>query len=259
MRSEVVTGELGSPTENGSRAHRTRNLLIDVAIVVVLCAHLGAFVMIRSAQTRYDGEAKDIARWAQSHGVDRLAWPADLRSSVPTLLDAGVTPVLVNQSETNAQQLVVNDTPVLVTRGDPHGFEEVTTDASSAGSLVATLIDLPAASSQALDVGQSVAVDYSLPYVYEPIGDSYPLKVGDPLRIPVTLAPGDHVFTTEAIDPEVLLTLTLERDARRGRPGHAGAQAHGTGGGTAGAPVHGRGPGDDAVHPADPGRPHRGG
>jgi hypothetical protein len=35
------------------------------------------------------------------------------------------------------------------------------------------------------------------------------LKVGDPLRVPITLAPGDYVLSTEVIDPEVLLTLTL--------------------------------------------------
>jgi hypothetical protein len=210
--SEVETGEEAepaAPTESRSPVHRARDLLIDVAIVAVLGAHLVAFVMIHSSQARYDGEAKDIARWAQSQGVSRVAWPAELRSAVPTLLDAGVTPVLVDASEINAQQLVVNDTPVLVTRGDPVGFDDVATDRTSAGSLVATLVDLRAASSHPLDVGQSAAVEYSLPYVYSPILDSYPLKVGDPLLIPVPLAPGDYVFTTEVFDPEILLTLTL--------------------------------------------------
>jgi len=117
-----------------------------------------------------------------------------------------------------AMTMEPGDTPVLVTRGAPHGFEDVTTDTTSAGSLVATLLDLGPASSQALDVGQSVAVEYSLPYVYQPIEDSFPLKVGDPLRIPVTLAPGDYVFTTEVIDPELLLTLTLSATPDGGAP-----------------------------------------
>ena len=107
-------------------------------------------------------------------------------------------------------QLVVNDTPVLVTRGDPSGFEDVTNDRTAAGSLVATLVDLDAASSDPLGVGQSVAVEYSLPYVYAPIQDSYPLVVGDPLQVPVTLAPGEYVFATEVFDPENLLALTLD-------------------------------------------------
>jgi hypothetical protein len=204
--------------EPSDRPHRVRNLVIDIAIVAVIGVHLIAFLAIRGSQARYTDEAADIATWAQSQGVSRIAWPDDLRAAVPTLLDAGVTPVLFDPPELNAQQLVINDTAVVVTRGEPDGLDGLTTAQHPSGSLEANLVDLDAAALRPLDVGQAVEVEYSRPYLYAPILDSHRLVVGEPLEIPVTLARGEYVFTTEVFDPDVLLALGLTAAADGGPP-----------------------------------------
>jgi hypothetical protein len=211
-----------SPSDAASdpptRNHRVRDLLIEIGVVVVLGVHLVAFAAIRNDQQRYADEARDIADWALAHDVARIAWPADLRAAVPALLDAGVTPVLVEPSEVNAQQLVLNDTPVLVGRDLPADLDEVTADRHEAGALDAALVDLDAAAPQPLDDGEAVEIEYSRPYIYAPIRDSQPLVVGEQLEFPLTLAPGSYVLRTEAYDPETSLDMILSAIRGDGTP-----------------------------------------
>lgn len=185
---------------------------------MVLGAHLAAFLAIRSSQTRYTDEASDIAEWAEAEGVSRIAWPDELRAAVPTLREAGITPVLYDPPELNAQQLVLNDTPIVVTRDSSDPFADISTDEHSAGSLDAQLVDLEATSTVPLDTGQSIEMEYSRPYLYAPILDSHRLEVGEPLQVPATLAAGTYVLTTEAFDHDVRLALTLSARPHDGTP-----------------------------------------
>lgn len=66
---------------------RARNTVIDVGIVLVLAAHVTAFLGLRDEQNQYDGDARAIAPWAQEHDVSRVAWSSELRQAVPALLD----------------------------------------------------------------------------------------------------------------------------------------------------------------------------
>jgi hypothetical protein len=175
-------------------------ILIEIAIVVVLVSHLAAFIILRNNQVRYDGEARAIAAWMHDHGRERLAWPEELRAAVPTLLDSGVTPVLVD-SEVAPQQLAVNDTDVAVTHGTSD-LADISRGEFEAGSLTARVVDLEAAATMPLRPGEFVGQDIARPYRYAPLRDSRPITSDDPFRTTLTLSPGRYVFAVEAFAPE---------------------------------------------------------
>ena len=193
--------------------HRTRNLLIDIAIVVILVGHAAAFVVIRQHRTRYDGEARAIASWMHDNGEDRVAWPAELRGTVPALLAAGVTPVLVDEARVAPQQLAVNDTGVVVTRdGDQLG--EVTGESFDAGDLTAHTVDLDAAAATPLAVGDIVGQNIARPYRFAPIRNSLRLIEGEPFTTALTLEPGRYQLAVEAFSPQrrrdLVVTITTK-------------------------------------------------
>jgi hypothetical protein len=181
--------------------HRTRNLLIDIAVVVILVTHAAAFVVIRQHRTRNDGEARAIAEWMHDNGEDRVAWPEDLRGTVPALLSAGVTPVLVDDAQVASQQLAVNDTGVVVTR---HGnrLADVTGETFEAGDLTAHLVDLDAAAATPLEVGDFVGQNVARPYRYAPIRNSLRLTPDEPFTTELTLDPGSYRLAVEAFSPQ---------------------------------------------------------
>ncbi|HEX5096825.1 MAG TPA: hypothetical protein VFX21_12450 [Acidimicrobiia bacterium] len=181
--------------------HRTRNLLIDIAVVVILVSHAVAFVVIRQHRTRYDGEARAIASWMHDQGEDRVAWPAELRGSVPALLSANVTPVLVDDARVAPQQLAVNDTGVVVTRdGDRLG--DVTGESFDAGDLTAHVVKLDAAAATPLASGDIVGQNIARPYRFAPIRNSLRLTEDEPFRMELTLDPGRYQLAVEAFAPQ---------------------------------------------------------
>jgi hypothetical protein len=178
--------------------HRTRNLLIEIAVVVILVAHAVAFVVIRQQRTRYDGEARAIASWMHDNGEDRVAWPDDLRGTVPALLSADVTPVLVDEENVAPQQFAVNDTGVVVTRGDVEQVADVVGESFDAGDLTAHLVNLDEAAAIPLAVGDSVGQNIARPYRYAPIRNSLRVTSDDAFAMPLTLAPGSYTLAVEA-------------------------------------------------------------
>jgi hypothetical protein len=181
--------------------------LIDVAVVAVVAAHVAAFAVLRHEQVRYDGQAKEIAAWMHERGQTRVAWPEELRQAVPTLLDAGVTPVLVG-SRDPPQQLAVNETGVVVTTS-PNRWRAVTRGRFVAGDLVARLVDLDAAARTPLTGRQVLSQAVSRPYRYAPIRESQELTATRQFTVTVTLSPGKYMLGVEAFDPTRTFSLEL--------------------------------------------------
>jgi hypothetical protein len=171
-------------------------LLIEVAVVVVLVGHAAAFVVLWRHQARYDGEARAIAGWMHERHEERLAWPRDLRTAVPALLDAGVTPVLTDDPPA-PQQLAVNATPVVVTR-HAGAVDDLAIDEFREGPFVARLVDLERAALVPLRTGEVVGEQIARPYVFAPVHDSRLLANGKAMRTMLLLAPGSYVLQVEA-------------------------------------------------------------
>lgn len=187
---------------------RLRDIIVDLAIVVVIVLFGAVFFVARRDHTRYDGNARAIAMWARDQGVSRIAWPEDLRASVPVLLHNKVAVVLVDEGRLAPQQLAVNQTPVVVTRGEPP--LKVTTRARyTSGPFVVRLIDLGDAAKVPLEPGQQVGEEISRPYRYAPLRDSRVVAYGKPFAVAVRLGPGRYVFTSEAFDPKTRASVRL--------------------------------------------------
>jgi hypothetical protein len=178
---------------------RRLGFLIDVAVVVVLVAHAAAFVALRRHQSRDDGDARAIAAWMLERHEDRLAWPRKLRSAVPALLDAGVTPVLTDDPVA-PQQLVVNDAPIVVTRA-ASAARDLTLEEFRTGPLIARRVDLERAARVPLRTGETVGEQIARPYVFSPLRDSRRLRDGEPMRRSLLLAPGTYAVHVEAFRP----------------------------------------------------------
>jgi hypothetical protein len=180
---------------------RLRHAVIDITVVVILAGFCAAFLVARNDQTRHDDEARAIATWAREQGVTRIAWPEDLRESVPTLVGERVTPILVNDSDIVPQNIAVNRTPVVVTRagGNP-GVPAL--DSFRAGALVAQLVDLSVAGGVPLAGDDSAGEEIARPYVYAPLRDSRRIAAGSPFTTRLVLSPGEYVVAIEAFDVE---------------------------------------------------------
>jgi hypothetical protein len=187
---------------------RLRDILVDLAVVAVIVVFGAAFFVARRDHARYDGDARAIAKWALDQGVNRIALPQDLRASVPVLLHNNVVPVLVDQGQLAAQQLAVNDTPVVVTRGEPP-LNVTTQRRYTSGPFVARLINLGEAANVPLDAGQHVGEEISRPYRYAPLRNSRVIAQSKPFAVPVRLGPGRYVFTSEVFDPQERASVRL--------------------------------------------------
>jgi hypothetical protein len=187
---------------------RLRDTLVDLAVVVVVVVFGAAFFVARRDHTRYDGNAKAIATWARDQGVSRVAWPQDLRTSVPVLLHNKVVVVLVDERRLAPQQLAVNHTPVVVTRGEPP-LNVTTRGRYTSGPFVVRLIDLGEAAKVPLEPGQQVGEEISRPYRYAPLRDSRFIAFGKPLTVSLRLSAGRYVFTSEAFDPKLRASVRL--------------------------------------------------
>jgi hypothetical protein len=187
---------------------RLRDILIDLAVVVVVVVFGAAFFVARRDHARYDGNAKAIAMWARDQGVSRIAWPQDLRTSVPVLLHDNVAVVLVDEGRLAPQQLAVNRTPVVVTRGEPR-LHVTTRRRYTSGPFVARLIDLGEAAKVPLEPGQEVGEEISRPYRYAPLRDSRIIDYDKPFAVAVRLGPGHYLFTSEAFDPKRRASVRL--------------------------------------------------
>ena len=180
---------------------RIRYALLDVAIVAVIVVHVAAFFVLRERQQRFDAEAREVATWMAELDLERVAWPAAHREAVPALLDAGVTPVLVDP-DVAPQDLAVNDTGAIVVSGPPSGRLTATlSDERDLGSLTAYRVDLERAASTPLAPGETVGEEIARPYVYAPLRDSEVIPTGEPFRTTLRLAPGRYTFSAELFDP----------------------------------------------------------
>lgn len=207
----------GGPAPRPVRARRRALLALDVAIVAVLVAHVTAFALARADQHRHDGDAEAIAAWAQARGVERIAWPAELRAAVPALLDAGATPVLVDTDPLVPQQLALNRAPVVVARHAAAAPATIERARFTRGPFTVQHVDLDAARAVPLRTGQSVGEEISRPYRYAPLRDSRRIPPEEPMTLRFSLAPGRYRFAVEAFDPERRARVVLTVGSGSGR------------------------------------------
>jgi len=191
-------------------ARRGALLALDVGICAVLLVFAVSFVAIRSNLHQYNSDAEAIAQWATSLGKTRIAWPADKREAVPKLLASDVTPVLVASPHPPAQQLFVNNTPILVTT-DPDYLSSLSTDQFQSGPFTARVIDLIKAHSVPIANGEAIGEQVSRPYLYAPLRNSRPIAAGKPWATKVILEAGHYSFTVAIFDPRArgIGTLTV--------------------------------------------------
>lgn len=171
-------------------------LAADVVAVAAILAVLVVSIVVVVRQRAYDDEAADVAAWAQDRGVERVAWSADKREAVPALLDAGVVPVLV-ESSAPVQQYAIAQTGVVVADGGEQA-PALVQDSHRFGDLTAYVIDLDAAASVPLAVGDTVSEEISRPYRYAPLHPSAVVLPGESFRRDLYLEPGRYEVTVEA-------------------------------------------------------------
>jgi len=181
---------------------RGRTVLLDVAIAVTIGVFGVAFLEARSDQTRDHAQAREIARWAREHAASRVAWPESRREAVPALLDAGVTPVLVDDTAVVPAELALNRTPVVVTRTATGPPAVAARETYRTDDFVAHVVDLAAAAATPLAVGESAGEEYARPYVYAPLRDSRRIVRDEPFAADVRLVPGSYRVEVAAFDPD---------------------------------------------------------
>jgi hypothetical protein len=181
--------------------------LLDAGIILVLVGGLVAAGLAWHREHSHDGDARAVAAWMHDHHEQRVAWPTSLRSSVPALLAAGVTPVLVDDN-TPVQDYAVNDTPVVVS-SSPKTVVGSTTRTFKEGSLTVHLLDAKTAAATTLAAGQSVGQEFSRPYRFSPFLPSRQVSSEHPLVVHLSLRPGLYQLTVDAFDPTVRNDLVL--------------------------------------------------
>jgi hypothetical protein len=177
--------------------------LLDAAIVTVLVGFAATFLALRAEQHRDDAAAEEIAAWAQSRGVTRIAWPVARRGAVPRLRADGITPVLYEPAIAAAQNAAVNDTPIVVV-DDPADLDVTgiaTGQTMQAGELRAVGVDLEAAAAAPVPVGRAVGQELSRPFVYAPIADPARFTADEPFRVDFVLTAGSYRLAVAVFDP----------------------------------------------------------
>lgn len=181
---------------------------IELAFVAAIVVNLVAFGLVNRAQHQGDSLASATVVLAKKEGINRVLWPAELRGSVPLLIQGGLVPVLTDQVPIPAQQAAVNLTPLVVTR-DGSGLDEVTTAVERSGDHELRTIDVEAAEQTPIDAGQRLSREYARPYVFAPLRTSLRVTNKEPLELDFTLLPGSYRFSIDIMDNNVSSTLDL--------------------------------------------------
>jgi len=183
-------------------------LAIEAAFILVVVVHVAAAALVYRSQHRGDQLAEDTIAVAQRFQIDRVMWPAVLRGSVPKLLAAGITPVLNESPRVPAQELAVNNTPLLVTERGGH-LDGLTTHNERSGTYNLRLIDIQSAGARPLQAGESIVKEIARPYIFSPLDESPKIRRTDPLRLPFTLSGGSYRFSIDIMDTNQLTSLTI--------------------------------------------------
>jgi hypothetical protein len=185
-----------------SRHRALRRHLVDVAVVLVLAGHVVAFGVVRAGLHRHDGVAATFATAVSTVGGSRVGWPVDRREAVPALLEAGLTPVLLDPERSPPQHLAVNEVAFAAVPAGDTSLDDVTTDRWPLGSLDVRRIDLARAAATPILQGEEVGEELSRPYRYAPVRDSAEVTVDAPFVRSLELAPGRYRLSVDGFDPE---------------------------------------------------------
>lgn len=195
--------------ENRMRADATRRdlgWLLDAGVAAAWCLVIIIGVVRLVRYHRHRTTVRLAAQELHALRSREVALPFEMRQETPLLFRQGIRPYLYEPGATAVQELAVNGIRHVVLPTGPSYEGSLPADLvlqrTRVGRAVLATIDLERAERRPPGPGRSFVREYSRPFIYEPIQDSFDLRPDQGLDASLILSGGKFVLEVAAFSEE---------------------------------------------------------